>query len=303
MRCLWLVLLVCFVGVAQGKAEDSVYAPQAPLAAPTLNNKDVQNFGELRNQLVELIASGRRRVWLMTDYLTDGDIVSALYLAKYRRVDVRVFLGRAKQNEYLSRLSYLRAQNIPVFVRPEHGFVTPTLLFVDQRLYTVNRDLNVLQSQGNVSITQASPADVKAFVGWFRDIIDHPEPTRFKPEMEAGRSNRSRPAVGGGDENKGRSSQPSYQGESDGSYNYDRSQNPRRAPEGVATKLPKTPRWKNIQEMRQNGESTSEGLPAVPSTPEPNQQTPLSSPVPQNVPAGVPDASNPATIEGDASSK
>jgi hypothetical protein len=267
-----------------------------------LNSKELQNFNELRNQIIELIGTSKRRVWLMTDYLTDGDIVSALYLAKYRRMDVRVFLGRTKQNDYLSRLNYLKSQNIPVFVRPEHGFVSPTLLFVDQRLYTINRDLNVLQ-QARATISQASPGDVKSFVTWFRDIIENPELTRPRPEMEVGRPPRSRQGIGDQGEHKDRPNQPIYEGEIDGSFNYDRSQSNRKAPDGVATKLPKVPRWKTIQEKREAGEVEVDNPPnkalETPTAPLP---LPPGNPS-QNSPTLVPDVQNPATIEGVAPSK
>jgi hypothetical protein len=246
--------------------EESIYAPQAPVPVPGFNLKNTANFDELRHNVLELIGSGKKRIWLITDYLTDGDVVSALFLAKYRKVDVKVFLGRTKQNQYLSRLSYLKQQNIPVFTRPEHGFIAPTLVFVDQKLYTINRDLNSLARIGQAQIAQASPADVKNFVSWFRDALEYPEAAVVRPEIQVGRS-RQRPTE------SRRTAPPAdeapvsrYNGETDGSYNYDRSSLSRRAPEGVPTQLPRVPVWQKNRDIRQKNPPI---LPLAPNPPVP----------------------------------
>ncbi|WP_141735873.1 phospholipase D-like domain-containing protein [Oligoflexus tunisiensis] len=247
-------------------SEEAIHAPQAPVPVPGFSLKNTANFDELRHNVLELIGSSKKRVWLITDYLTDGDVVSALFLAKYRKVDVKVLLGRSKQNQYLSRLSYLKAQDIPVFTRPEHGFVAPTLVFVDQKLYTINRDLNSLAHIGQAQIAQASPADVKNFVSWFRDTLEYPVPAVVRPEMQVGRS-RNRPA-------ESRRSSPvaeetpvsRYDGEPDGSYNYDRSSLSRRPPEGVPTQLPRIPVWQKNRDIRQKNPPI---LPLAPNPPVP----------------------------------
>lgn len=256
-----ILLLGCLLWASRGLAasEEALYVPQAEVPTPGFNLKNTANFDDLRHNVMELIGGAKRRVWLLTDYLTDGDIVSALYLAKYRKVDVRVFLGYDKQNAYLSRLSYLKAQNIPVFTRPQHGYIAPTLIFVDQRLYTVSRDLNTLTRVGQAQIAQASPTDVKNFVTWFREVLEYPEAAITKPEPAVGRTSR------GGSGRRPAEPAPAYQGESDGSFNYDRSAGARRgAPEGVSTKLPRVPRWKIIQEQREEAASQAKPTPPAP---------------------------------------
>lgn len=252
LRSLLLVLgLWFFTKPGLASTEEAVYAPQAPVPVPGFGLKNTANFDELRHNVLELISSSRKRVWLITDYLTDGDVVSALFLAKYRKVDVKVFLGRDKQNQYLSRLTYLKAQNIPVFIRPEHGFIAPTLVFVDQKLYTINRDLNSLARVGQAQIAQASPTDVKNFVSWFRDALEYPVQALPRPELQVGRTR------SGGGETSARSSsretsssESDYSGENDGSYNYNRSSLSRRAPEGVPTQLPRVPVWQKNRDIR-----------------------------------------------------
>jgi hypothetical protein len=271
-----ILLLGCLLLASRGSAasEEALYVPQAEVPTPGFNLKNTANFDDLRHNVLELIGGAKRRVWLLTDYLTDGDIVSALYLAKYRKVDVKVFLGYDKQNAYLSRLSYLKAQSIPVFTRPQHGYIAPTLIFVDQRLYTVSRDLNTLSRFGQAQIAQASPTDVRNFVNWFREVLEYPEAAVMKPEPTVGRASRSpRPRAS--------EPTPAYQGESDGSFNYDRSSGARRgAPEGVSTKLPRVPRWKVIQEEREEAASEARPTPAPSTAPAPNPQVP-------NAPSGL----------------
>lgn len=210
-------------------------APQLPIGNPGFNFKSTANFDDLRHNILELIGSGRKRVWLLTDYLSDGEIASALFLAKYRNLDVKVYLGRDSLNASGSRLPYLRGQSVPTYLRPRTGYTTPTLLFVDSKLYGVTRDLNTLQRLGTAELIQASPADVKAFVSWLKDVMENPEiayPRAFRG---------------------GRTPKEPFQGDSEGSYNYDRRSNRTKAPEGVTRELPRVPKWKQTEELKKRG--------------------------------------------------
>ena|GEM_PF-3277340 len=294
LRSLPLLLSLLFLAqVGLSSNDESVYAPQAPVPVPGFGLKNTANFDELRHNVLELIGSSRKRVWLITDYLTDGDVVSALFLAKYRKVDVKVFLGRDKQNQYLSRLSYLKAQNIPVFIRPQHGFIAPTLIFTDQKLYTINRDLNSLTRFGQAQIAQVSPADVKNFVSWFRDALEYPVQAISRPEMQVGRSR-------GGSSVSTRNEDPAspmpasnYRGESDGSYNYDRSSLSRRAPEGVPTQLPKIPVWQKNRDIRLKNSNQPTPMDSTPIAP---KSSPI-QPVPAAQGSAIPGPTAPSEIE------
>lgn len=232
-----LLLSLTFLSVAplSFAAPVVIPAPQLPIGTPGFNFKSTANFDDLRHNILELIGTGRKRVWLLTDYLSDGEIASTLFLAKYRNLDVKVYLGRDQLNASGSRLPYLRAQSVPTYLRPRTGYTTPTLLFVDSRLYGITRDMNALQRLGTAEIVQASPADVKAFVSWLKDVMESPEiayPKAFK---------------------SGRTPKEPFQGDSEGSYNYDRRSNRQKAPEGVTRELPRIPKWKQTEEMRKKG--------------------------------------------------
>ncbi len=244
-----LLMTLAYSSVAQLSfaASTVIPAPQLPIGAPGFNFKSTANFDDLRHNILELIGSGRKRVWLLTDYLTDGEIASALFLAKYRNLDVKVYLGRDQLNSSGSRLPYLRGQGVPTYLRPRTGYTTPTLLFIDSRLYAFNRDMNSLQRLGSAEIVQASPTDVKGFVAWLKTVMENPEiayPRAFK---------------------SGRTTKEPFQGDSEGSYNYDRRSNRQKAPEGVSRELPRIPKWKQTEELRKKGIVS----PEQPSTPAP----------------------------------
>ncbi|MBC7532794.1 MAG: hypothetical protein H7318_14570 [Oligoflexus sp.] len=234
-RILLMTLVFCSMAPLSFAAPAVIPAPQLPIGTPGFNFKSTANFDDLRHNILELIGTGRKRVWLLTDYMSDGEIASTLFLAKYRNLDVKVYLGRDQLNVSGSRLSYLRGQSVPTYLRPRTGYTTPTLLFVDSRLYGITRDMNTLQRLGTAEIVQASPADVKAFVSWLKDVMENPEiayPKAFK---------------------SGRTPKEPFQGDSEGSYNYDRRSNRQKAPDGVTRELPRIPKWKQTEEMRKKG--------------------------------------------------
>ena len=207
---------------------------------------------------------------------------------------MKVFLGQPRLNSYLSRLNYLKAQNIPVFTRPQHGFIAPTVLFVDQRLFTISRDLNVLVRQGPAQILQAPPADVATFVSWFKGMADLPIPAEPRPLPAVGRASGSRPVRNWrNEEQRSGSASPavsSYQGEENGSYNYDRSRLPRQAPEGIPTKLPKVLRWQKIESQKLE---SAPDQPASEIAPRPNPVGPA-NPVEKSIEPGP---QSPSSIE------
>jgi hypothetical protein len=244
-----LAVLMLFPQAFAASTPPKLPAPQLPINTPGFNFKAAANFDDLRHNILELIAAGKKRVWLLTDSLADGEIASALYTAKARNQDVKVYLGRDLLNAPGSRLPYLRGSSIPTYLRPRSGYTAPTFLFVDQRLYALLRDLNPAPNARGGEIVQASPADVKAFVAWLKEVMENPEiayPRAFR---------------------SGRTPKEPFQGDSEGSYNYDRKSIRGKAPEGVTRELPRIPKWKQIEDMRRQGiQSPSEALP-LPSSP------------------------------------
>jgi len=240
-----LIFFVCSTVLSRDlQARDEGLAPQRPQAAPWFAHKKAENFNDLRDIVTDLIGRAESRVIIYTEFLTDGEISSALFLAQYRKIQTVAFLGENSMNRYLSRLGYLKAQNIPVFVRPSQSqFREPTLLLVDRHLYRINRDLDVLKPNLGADIQLASPAWVGRFEKELITALKTNKQAIPKPLPLVGRPG-SRPVAG-------QNMQVDYHGEADGSYNYDRATSGRRsAPAGVPTQLPKTTVFE--QRQRQN---------------------------------------------------
>lgn len=266
----YLLFLCPGLNIYANSPQPKIPAPILPIDSPAFNFKTAANFDDLRHNILELIRDGKKRIWLITDSLGDGELASALYAAKTRNQDVKVYLGRDQLHAAGSRLPYLRSQSIPAYLRPRTGYTAPTFLFVDQRLYAFTRDLNSTQRAGGAEMIQASPAEVKAFVSWLKEVMVNPEiayPRAFRG---------------------GRTPKEPFLGDSEGSYNYDKSIRGK-APEGVDRELPRVPKWKQIEEMRKQGvpvpapeQDTQAPLSPAPSSTLPNTSSPI--PVPETTP-------------------
>jgi hypothetical protein len=162
---------------------------QAAPASVAAGPRQFDSFSALRNALLDLFSRATERVWLTTDYLTDGELVSALYIARYRKLDVKVLLARGRANGYMSRLNYLKNQNVPVFLRPD-AFRTgkPTALLTDDALFYVDAELDFLSKKRAFVVTPASPADTKTFAEAFAAAAGRQIPAVPQPVPLVGRA-------------------------------------------------------------------------------------------------------------------
>ena len=121
-------------------------------------------FSGLRSEVLTMIGGATKRVWIATDFLTDGEIVSSLYIAQYRKVQINVLLGRDRATNILSRLSYLKQVNIPVALRPR-GFYSksPTMLLIDDRLVSLNTNLDYMAKLPKFRVAVLSADEVGSF--------------------------------------------------------------------------------------------------------------------------------------------
>ena len=233
-----------------------VFAPQRPVAAPEAFAKQLSTFRAMRSEILNLIGTARNRIWLATDYLTDGEIVAALYIAQYRKLDVRVLLGPERANSYMSRLSFLKKQSIPVYLKTSSlRFASPTGLLVDQRLYVADSDLNFMTPQRQFQLRVVRRGESNGFEQGFqlalRDAMPavvrpmQPEPrqaVRWRPSSQKTAA-REREGTRNGTRSQPQAApRDPYLGEADGSYNYNTAgYSSRNAPSGMPTQLPKQP--------------------------------------------------------------
>lgn len=207
--------------------------------------KKTNNFNELREEVLQIISKSQKRIWLTSDFLTDGDIVTALYFAKVRKLHVFVLLGQRQASDYRSRLNYLKQNKIPTYIRPPSlKPSTPTLIYSDSRLYKISRDLNTYKKKEKAIISLGSPSDLELYKRDFIHAIKHPMTAKAKPVPLVGR--RSRNKNNYYKKTSGYSKKPSSNTykraiSPSGSYHYDKSPKSYRPPSGVNTSLPKVP--------------------------------------------------------------
>jgi len=234
--------------------------------------KKVRNhasYSELRHEILGIIGGATKKIWLVTPYLTDGEIATSLFMAKYRKLDVKVLLGRKNANKYLSRLGFLKRQNVPVFLAPEgFGFVDSTAILSDDRLVLVNGSLNFKASKFKFVSKEGTNQQVEQFEKQFKAATAKQIPAIPRPTPYVGRPGRYtniyRPGTKvkshkeqdknrsgtSGSVTRSYSRQPSLGAQNpDGSYNYNRKRPDKSGP-GMPNRLPKeTIQQKKLKEQ------------------------------------------------------
>ena len=210
------------------------------------------NFADVRAEVLNAIGGAQRRIWLATDFLSDGEIVSALYVAQYRKLEVQVLLGRAKSNAYMSRLNYLKTQNIPVWLKPP-GFEPklPTVMLVDDLLLTVDGELDFLARGRKFTVTTGNATHKDMFVANFPNAVQRALPAHARAVPLVGKA-RAATSQNHGTVSKGSVYRPDLSGGPTevGGYKYNRVREA--PPRGVPTKLPKTTIWQEREKNREN---------------------------------------------------
>lgn len=230
------------------------------------------DFASLRARLLSEIGAATRSIKVASPYLTDGEFVTALFLAQYRKVDVQVLLGRERASHYLSRLNYLKSQNIPVFLIPaDFKPRDKSALVVDGKLLWIDGDLDSLKKTRRTVVSVAEADEANDFVARFTNAVAQAIPAVARATPLVGkarftgapaparpatpiRATTSRPAPApasstvtppssGWTQPASRAPapvSPSASAGPNGAYDYNRSKTANRAaPEGVATRLPR----------------------------------------------------------------
>ena len=145
------------------------------------------DFPAIRAELLSMIGGATKRVLLVTDFLTDADIVSSLYIAQYRKVEIHVLLGKDKATNILSRLSYLQQVNIQTSIRPRDFYPRlNTILLIDDRLISVNSNLDYMVRTKNLAINQLPTTEITAFEAAFRRAMAGQAAPEPKPMPKVG---------------------------------------------------------------------------------------------------------------------
>ncbi|MCX6126747.1 MAG: hypothetical protein NTV34_18610 [Proteobacteria bacterium] len=135
-----------------------------PISTPINSVRNLDGFPATRAEVLSLIGGATQTIRIVTDFLSDGEIASALYIAKYRKVNVQVLLGAPRATSVLSRLNFLKEQSISVWLRPRTLAPSyPTVIVVDQAIYTLNADLDYQARHRKFTLTRLPDNLVKNF--------------------------------------------------------------------------------------------------------------------------------------------
>jgi hypothetical protein len=210
--------------------------------------REFEGFPSVRAEVLSIISGATQSIRIATDFLSDGEIVSALYIAQYRKVTVQVLLGQSKATHILSRLSYLKAQNVPTYLRPR-GFMPgyPTIIQADQKLYVLNADLDYMAKHRRFTLKSLPESQINQFVDTFTKAQTEgvtPEP---KTLPLVGRARNGSSAYQGPEIKRSQQAykhtpvQPySPEPSQDGSTVFRYTRNKEKPSAGIATKLPKS---------------------------------------------------------------
>ncbi len=204
----------------------------------------MNRYEDFRDCLLQKISSAKRRVWLSTPYLTDGEVLASLHIARYRKLDVRVFLDKRKANAYMSRLRNLNAQNIPAFAQNQSlSQEGRTRLVADDQSFQANRDLNFMLNTGPHDFSLLGEEETEQTIQTLEELSAN---AQQRLVAQAGWTIPDRPPRPSRQRGFGAAWQDPGSGEpvravldASGAYNYDASSQRQGPPPGTATRLPK----------------------------------------------------------------
>ena len=231
-------------------------SPDAP------SSKTMNGYNLLRADVLNVIGGAKKRVWLSTNFLTDGEIVTALFLAKYRKIDTKVMVDASKVNHFMSRVADLKRNDIPVSVLPARfACAKNTCILVDDKAYQIDAELNHNQTRAAYTMTGLSSKESIAFADNYEKALGNSTTVSVKPLPMVG-------TAGG----KGRTTvigrSAGTKRNSDGSYNYDGKPSGSRIPPGIARKLPRDTIYQKRQRQAVQGALNKSAAPDPASPPE-----------------------------------
>lgn len=151
--------------------------------------QEFSDFPSLRTEVLAKFGTASKRIWLATDFLTDAEIVSSLFIAQYRKVNISVLLGKDRATNILSRLNYLNQVNIPVALRPKDFFAKyPTIILIDNQVYGLSITLDYMTRASRSSLEILDPGQRQEFESRFTAAAKLQNAPKMAPMPQVGRS-------------------------------------------------------------------------------------------------------------------
>jgi len=183
-----LILAVCLSALSSSQWLIAAETVAHSNSSTPPSKQDFQDFAGMRSELLTRIGGASKRILLVTDYLTDAEIVSSLHIAQYRKLQVSVLLGRERATNILSRLNYLKQVNIPVAIRPKNFQSTySTMLLIDNSLISINVNLDHQVRQKKLTILSLAPETVTTFEAGFMEAANLNNAPDMAPLPQVGR--------------------------------------------------------------------------------------------------------------------
>jgi hypothetical protein len=169
--------------------EPGMTSAQTPGADAASQQSQFDDFRALRADLTAQIGGAGKRVWIITDFMTDADIVSSLYIAQYRKVQIKVMLGKEKAANILSRLNYLRQVNIPTGIRPRallpgHS----TVIVIDDNAFSISTPLDYMTKVKKLTKSKLPAGDFAVLESAFQSLDQNAPLPEATPLPQVGRA-------------------------------------------------------------------------------------------------------------------
>lgn len=244
--------------------------------------QEFSDFSSLRADVLSKIGGASKRIWVVTDFLSDAEIVSSLFIAQYRKLDISVLLGKDRASHILSRLNYLKQVNIPVSLRPKDFYAKyRSMILIDNQIFGINVSLDHMNKNGRYVLELLTTEQIPDFENRFSEAAKLKNAPQMAPLPQVGRARpnsryyKSSESSASSSQNTPKStptkqietssahSSASSPGLSDATaiapnedpakspsgYRYRSQRN--KAPEGIPTKLPKTTLRQQLEQERE----------------------------------------------------
>jgi hypothetical protein len=249
--------------------------------------QEFTDFSGLRTELLSKMGGASKRIWIVTDFLSDAEIVSSLFIAQYRKLDISALLGKDRATHILSRLNYLKQVNIPVSLRPKDFYTKyRSIILIDNQIFGLNAPLDHMSKSGRYSLELLTAEQAPDFESRFSEAaklnnapqmaplpqVGRPRPnSRYYKGSESSASASQTSPKGASSRTSGTSnvhgstgsprhsqaaSTPSNDDGAKGSSGYRYRSQGNKAPEGIPTKLPRTTLRQQLDQERERQRSS-----------------------------------------------
>ncbi len=244
--------------------------------------QEFSDFSSLRADVLSKIGGASKRIWVVTDFLSDAEIVSSLFIAQYRKLDISILLGKDRASHILSRLNYLKQVNIPVSLRPKDFYAKyRSIILIDNQIFGINAALDHMSKNGRYVLELLTTEQIPDFENRFSEAAKLKNAPQMAPLPQVGRARPNSRYYKGSESSASPSqntpkSAPTKQIETSSAHssasspglsdttaiapNEDPAKSPagyryrsqrNKAPEGIPTKLPKTTLRQQLEQERE----------------------------------------------------